>query len=62
MPFMHYDHKIKHGDDCKYVHIHIHLSITIYTIANLPKIDQQVTDISEELMQNLYIQLQKRII
>ena len=38
----------------------MHLSITVYTIANLPKIYQKVTDISDELIQNLYIQLQKR--
>ena len=45
---------------CKYLHIHVHLSITVYTIANLPKIYQKITDISDELIQNLYIQLQKK--
>ena len=44
---------------CKYVHIHVHLSITVCTIGSSPKIYQKVTDISDELIQNLYIQSQK---
>ena len=57
---MHYDHKINYTCRyCKYVHIHVHLSITVCTIANLPNIYQKVTDISDEIIQNLYIQSQK---
>ena len=41
------------------LHIHVHLSITVCTIGSLPQIYQKVTDISDELTQNLYIQSQK---
>ena len=59
MAFMHYDHKIKHVNIVNMYISHVHLSITVCTIANLPKIYQNVTDISDELIQNLYIQSQK---
>ena len=59
MSFMHYYQKNETCLYCKYLHVHLHLSITVGTIGSSPKIYQKVTDISDELTQNIYIQSQK---
>ena len=60
MSFMHYDHKIKHGDIVN-MYISMYISPEQYVQQQIyQKKYQKVTDISDELIQNLYIQLQKR--
>ena len=56
---MHYYNTMTTCLYCKYLHIHLHIYITVGTIGSSPKIYQKVSYMYDELIQNLYIQSQK---